>query len=154
MSKEQTKPLKGGLDIALRVFTGTHASFISKNLSNYLVNSNIDINPFDLVWEDRHKLGSIIYGNRKLPYAVWEHTIPIREFRESLILSKNESEIRHKINQYPGVAWITRDEDAALTKKKFLSVRPNGFINCYLEAGITLLTREMYQNAKRIIREK
>ena len=138
------KRLKGGLDIALRIITGSHASFISKSFFEYLNIEGIKDNPFNFIWEDRLRFGKILINNRKLGIAVWEHTIPIKEFRENLINSSSEIEISEKIKEYPGVAWITRQEDIMLSKLGYRQNRPGGFLQCYECAGIELLNEDMY----------
>lgn len=140
----EKKQLKGGLDLTLRIFTGTHASFVSKRLADYIKTNNIALNPFDLVWEQRYLLGRIKAEKRVLPYAVWEHTIPIKMFRESLISTRDKWELIKKIEDYPGVAWISREENNELNKK-YRSSRPGGFLKCYELVGINLLSEQEYK---------
>ena len=137
--KEYHKPLKGGLDMALRIVTGSHASFVSEKILDCLSKEKIMVNPFDLIWEDRHKMGHITLNNRKHSVAVWEHTIPIKEFRESLIKNYDKDKVKETLFEYPGVAWITREEDTKLSKLGFRTKRPGGFLKCYNQAGIKLL---------------
>ncbi len=80
-----------------------------------------------------------------MPYAVWEHTIPIKMFRESLISARDKRELIKKIQDYPGVAWISREENNALNKK-YKSTRPGGFLTCYELVGINLLSEQEYKN--------
>ena len=63
--KEYHKSLKGGLDMALRIITGSHVSFVSEKVLDYLSENKIIVNPFDLIWEERHKMGHINLNNRK-----------------------------------------------------------------------------------------
>lgn len=144
-SKENHKSLKGGLDTALRIITGSHASFVSEKVFDYLNENSIDVNPFDLVWEERHKMGQVIINNRKYSMAVWEHTIPIKEFRESLLTKEDKNEIKETLLGYPGVAWISREEDMKLTQLGFQTKRPYGFLDCYNQAGIKLMSEFDYQ---------
>ena len=143
-SQELHKSLKGGLDMALRILTGSHSSFVSEKVLDHLCNNKIDVNPFDLKWEERHQMGHVIINNREHAMAVWEHTIPIKEFRESLICLKDKNLIVKTIHEYSGVAWISREEDIQLTKLGFQSKRPQGFLKCYEKAGIKLLNEYSY----------
>ena len=142
--KKVTRPLKGGLDMALRILTGSHVTFISESILRRIQEHKLDLNPFDLIWEQRHSMGPIIINNRKHSYAVWEHTTPIREFRESLISLQNKDEIAQTINKYPGVAWISREENNKLNSLGFQRKRPGGFLICYEKASITVLNESMY----------
>ena len=99
--KEYHKPLKGGLDMALRIITGSHVSFVSEKVLDYLYANKIMVNPFDLIWEERHKMGLISLNSRKYSMAVWEHTIPIKEFRESLIRKNDKDAIVETLFEYP-----------------------------------------------------
>lgn len=137
--KEYHKPLKGGLDMALRIITGSHVSFVSEKLLDYLYANKIMVNPFDLIWEERHKMGHISLNSRKYSMAVWEHTIPIKEFRENLIRKNDKDTIVKTLFEYPGVAWISREEDLKLSKLGYKTKRPGGFLKCYEQAGIKLL---------------
>lgn len=143
--KEYRKPLKGGLDMALRIITGSHVSFVSEKVVEYLNSNNIGLNPFDLVWEERHKMGLVTIKKRNYSMAVWEHTIPIKEFRESLLGKQDEDEIKETLLGYPGVAWISREEDMKLTQLGFKNKRPGGFLNCYNQAGIKLMSEFDYE---------
>lgn len=136
--------LKGGLDIALRIITGSHASFVSKSLLSTMSSMNLFVDPFDLIWEDRAKFGKIEVKNRKIGIAVWEHVIPIKMLRESLIHTTSMAEIEAKIKSYPGVAWISCHEDVRLSQLGFRQSRPDGFEECYNKAGIELLTYQEY----------
>lgn len=144
-SKENHKPLKGGLDMALRIVTGSHVSFVSEKVLDYLNENSIELNPFDLIWEERHKMGLVTINNRKYSMAVWEHTIPIKEFRESLLRKEDRDEIIEILLGYPGVAWISREEDMKLTHLGFQTKRPGGFLNCYDQAGIKLISEFDYK---------
>ena len=137
--KEYHKPLKGGLDMALRIVTGSHASFVSEKILDCLSREKIMVNPFDLIWEERYQMGHITLNNRKHSMAVWEHTIPIKEFRESLIKNYDKDKVTEALFDYPGVAWITREEDIKLSELGFQTKRPGGFLKCYDQAGIKLL---------------
>ncbi|MDC0230462.1 hypothetical protein OAK19_00715 [Aureispira] len=144
VNTENPKGLKGGLDMALRILTGTHATFISESI--LIQSQKIGVNPFDLIWEQRYTMGKMLINKRKYSFAVWEHTLPIREFRENLILSKNKKEIIQTINDYPGVAWISREENNKLNSLGYQRKRPFGFLKCYEEACITLLNENMYKS--------
>lgn len=133
--------LKGSLDMSLRTWSGSHPTYISKSLVEHLINNRITINPFELKWEDRNLFGK--FENTDKNIAVWEHTIPIRELREKIITCSSESELELLIINYPGIAWITRDEDVRLTKLKFRDSRPNGFLKCYELAEIELITENL-----------
>ena len=144
--KEYHKPLKGGLDMALRIVTGSHASFVSEKILDCLSKEKIMVNPFDLIWEERYKMGHITLNNRKHSMAVWEHTIPIKEFRESLIKNYDKDKVTKALFDYPGVAWITREEDIKLSELGFQTKRPGGFLKCYDQAGIKLLHLLNYED--------
>ena len=142
--KEYHKSLKGGLDMALRIITGSHVSFVSEKVLDYLSENKIIVNPFDLIWEERNQMGHITLNNRKYSMAVWEHTIPIKEFRESLIKKNGRDAIIETLCEYPGVAWISREEDITLSQLGYQSKRPGGFLKCYDEAGIKLINEITY----------
>lgn len=142
--KKVARPLMGGLDFALRVLTGSHVTFISESVLERIQEDKLDLNPFELIWEKRKAMGQVLINNRKHSFAVWEHTLPIREFRENLILCRNKEAIIKTINEYPGVAWISREENNKLNSLGFQRKRPSGFLNCYEKAGINLLNEEMY----------
>ena len=146
LSKDQSRPLKGRLDMALRILTGSHVTFISKEILKRIQEQRLELNPFNLKWEQRHSMGQIIMNNRKQSYAIWEHTLPIREFRENLLLCVNKEEIIEQIKEYPGVAWISREENNKLNALGYQRKRPNGFLTCYQKAGITLLNENMYNS--------
>jgi len=143
-NRKVTRPLMGGLDFALRVLTGSHVTFISESVLQRIQEHKLDLNPFELIWEKRKAMGQVLINNRKHSFAVWEHTLPIREFRENLILCRNKEAIIKTINEYPGVAWISREENNKLNSLGFQRKRPSGFLNCYEKAGINLLNEEMY----------
>jgi len=142
--KKVARPLMGGLDMALRILTGSHVTFISESVLRRIQVHKLELNPFELIWEQRHAMGQVVINNRKHSFAVWEHAVPIREFRESLILCQNKEEIIKTINEYPGVAWISREENNKLNSLGFQRKRPGGFLNCYQKAGIVLLNEKMY----------
>ena len=145
LGKNKSRPLKGGLDMSLRILTGSHVTFISEKILNRVLEKNLELNPFDLIWEQRHSMGKILVKNRKQSFAVWEHTLPIREFREKLILCQNKKEVIRTINEYPGVAWISREENNTLNSLGYQRNRPCGFLNCYEKASISLLNESMYK---------
>ena len=149
--KKVTRPLMGGLDMALRILTGSHVTFISESVLHRIQQHKLKLNPFELIWEQRHAMGQVVIDNRKHSFAVWEHAVPIREFRECLILCKDNQAIIKTINEYPGVAWISREENNKLNSLGFQRKRPNGFLNCYNKAGINLLNNEMYMHEVRRI---
>ena len=145
-SKSAARPLMGGLDMALRILTGSHVTFISERILRRIKGDKLDLNPFELIWEQRHSMGQILVKNTKRSFAVWEHALPIREFRESLIAATNKEEIIHIIYEYPGVAWISREENNELNALGYQRKRPDGFLQCYEEAGITLLNESIYNH--------
>ena len=141
-----SRPLKGGLDMGLRILTGSHATFISEKIFHGIKQKTPVLNPFELIWEQRHSMGQVLVKNRKRSFAVWEHTQPIKEFRENLIRCDSKKEIVDTIHAYPGVAWISRNENDALNSLGYQNKRPGGFLRCYEEAGIILLNEQMYKN--------
>jgi hypothetical protein len=130
--------LKGSLDMSLRTWSGSHATYISKRIDEHIKNNKIEINPFELKWENRNLFGKIHGSDKNI--AVWEHTIPIKQLRENIIKCTSDFELETLIINYPGIAWITREEDMRLTKLKFRDSRPNGFLDCYKLADIDLIT--------------
>jgi hypothetical protein len=134
--------LQGGLDMALRIMTGSHASYVSLSLLEKLNKSNLTVNPFTCIWEHRHKMKILV--NNKIEFPVWEHTIPISEFRKNLISLRDLDKIESYILDYPGVAWITKEEDKRLNSLKYHKSRPNGFWECYDHAKIRLVNEEYY----------
>lgn len=130
--------LKGSLDMSLRTWSGSHSTFVSKKLLEHLENTKNNNNPFKLKWEDRNLLGRNEGSGKNI--AVWEHTIPIKQLRDDIIKCKYELELECLIFNYPGIAWITREEDCRLTKLKFRDSRPHGFLDCYKLANIDLVT--------------
>jgi hypothetical protein len=135
--------LKGSLDMSLRTWSGSHATFVSKQLLQHLENTKNSKNPFELKWEDRNLLGKIEGSDKNI--AVWEHTIPIKQLRESIIKCTSELELEYLIINYPGIAWITKEEDNRLTKLKFRDTRPHGFLECYKLANIDLVLEKFYK---------
>ncbi len=76
--------------------------------------------------------------------AVWEHNIPIKEFRESLIQKNDKDAITETLFEYPGVAWISRGEDITLSQLGYQTKRPGGFLKCCGEAGIKVINELTY----------
>lgn len=146
LDSDKRKPLIGGLDMALRILTGSHVSFVSKQLLSDIITEKLKLNPFLLKWEQRHLMGRQDTHNQIKSFAVWEHTIPIKEFRNDLIQSISLEDIKLKIESYPGTAWITKEENKSLNKNGFMSKRPGGFIECYEKVGIELLNEVMYRD--------
>jgi hypothetical protein len=144
MPSDQNRPLKGGLDFALRLLTGSHATFVSESVLKRIESNKLNVNPFKLIWEDRNKMGKILLGQRNVSFAVWEHAHTIKDMRDQLIMLDTRETVAKIIYDYPGVAWISRKEDDELNTRGFSRTRPGGFLKCYKEAGITLLNEQMY----------
>lgn len=96
------------------------------------------LNPFKLMWPDRHILGKDVNGKSLL---LWEHTTPIGELYEMLIKCKSEVEIADVLENYSGVCWIMRFEDNLLNEKGFRSKRPNGWQKAYESCGIKIIQK-------------
>lgn len=138
------KGLKGGIDQVLRILTGSHASFVSIELVNQLKEAQNESNPFELIWEDRHKMS--IQTDHGIITPVWEHTIPINELRNKILELRTFKNVYKTLINYPGIAWITKEEDKRLIAMKLHKYRPNGFLPSYQIAGIDLLNKEMYES--------
>jgi hypothetical protein len=121
--------LKGSLDMSLRTWSGTYATFISKALWEHFKKKKYEINPFELKWENRDLFDKAEGSEKNI--AVWEHTLPIKQLRDNIITCTSEIELENLVKNYPGIARITREEDERLTKLKFRQSRPEGFLNCY-----------------------
>jgi hypothetical protein len=136
--------LKGGIDQVLRILTGSHASFVSVELLNQLRDAQNKSNPFELIWEDRHKMS--IQTDKGLITPVWEHSIPINELRNTILELRTFEKVYETLTNYPGIAWITKEEDNRLVMMKLHKARPNGFLPSYQIAGINLLNKEEYES--------
>ena len=79
--------------------------------------------------------------------AVWNS---IEEFRESLIRKNDKDAIVETLFEYPGVAWISREEDLKLSKLGYQTKRPGGFFKCYEQAEIRLLNEFTYKKIKKL----
>jgi len=133
----------GNLNHLMRVWTGDRAKMISKKALELFEMEKPDQNPFDVRWEQRGVLGNV--GRRK-PKIVWEHTIPVGQFiKEMADECSTEQEVIRKMKTYPGVCWITRDEDDSLNSNGYKNSRPGGFSKCYSDCGIEYLTESEIQ---------
>lgn len=52
------------------------------------------------------------------------------------VKKNNKASVRETLFEYPGVAWISREEDIKLSQIGYQTERPGGFLKCYDEAGI------------------
>lgn len=162
------QPLKGALNYALRLYTGTHATFVSESV---LINIELEIakakknkvlknielkklcvNPFDLKHEQRNMMGKMDWyfknGNsREMSFAVWEHADTIKDMTNLLITLDTEDAIEKVLKKSPGVAWISRAENKKLNNKGYGQTRPGGALKCYKEVGITLFNEDMYKDS-------
>ena len=147
------QPLKGALAYALRLYTGTHATFVSESVLINMELKKLYENPFKLKHEQRNKMGKIKKwkfknGNiREMSFAVWEHADTIKDMIKSLITLDNKVDIANVLKNSPGVAWISRTENEKLNEKGYGKSRPGGALKCYKEVGITLFNREMYEES-------
>ena len=118
---------------------------VSKKVIEKSTLTNPKINPFDLKWPDRNKLGEVIEENKRpKSFLVWEHTTPLNELFEKLIKTECIEEINSTLENYSGVCWITRQEDDMLTKAGYRSIRPGGWGVCYEKCGIDVIKIDNY----------
>ena len=147
------QPLKGALAYALRLFTGTHATFVSESVLINIELEKLYVDPFELKHEQRNKMGKIPgwkfkNGNiREMSFAVWEHTDTIKDMINLLITLDTKDAIADVLKNSPGVAWISRTENEKLNEKGYSKSRPGGALECYKEVNITLLNRDMYYDS-------
>jgi len=146
------QPLKGALGYALRLFTGTHATFVSESILMNIELEKLNENPFSLKHEQRNKMGTIKWNfkngeSREMSFAVWEHANTIKDMISLLITLDNKDDVADALKKSPGVAWISRTENEKLNEKGYSKTRPGGALKCYKEVGITLFNREMYKES-------
>ena len=146
------QPLKGALGYALRLFTGTHATFVSESVLMNIELKKLNENPFSLNYEKRNKMGTRKWRfkngeSREMSFAVWEHANTVKDMISLLITLDNKDDVADALKKYPGVAWISRTENEKLNEKGYSKTRPGGALKCYKEVGITLFNREMYSKS-------
>lgn len=76
-------------------------------------------------------------GEKNKPALIPEHTTPIKVVIDRMIEEPLEN-IRQILENYSPICWVTREEDDSLRKLGFSQVRPNGWQNCYEQAGIKI----------------
>jgi hypothetical protein len=142
------KQILGNFNHLIRTWSGNRAKLISKAALELFSSVKPEINPFDIRWEQRNILGT--HSQRK-PKIVWEHSIPVGQFIKELSTCKSFSEVETKMNLYPGVCWITREEDDALNSNGYKNSRPDGFKTCYTNCGIEVISEEELNSVRKII---
>ena len=146
------QPLKGALNYALRLYTGTHATFVSESVLRNIELQKLYVNPFKLKHEQRNMMGKMDWyfqngKSRKMSFAVWEHADTIKDMTNLLITLNTEDAIEDALKKSPGVAWISRNENKKLNKEGYGQTRPGGALKCYKEVGITLFNEDMYKKS-------
>jgi hypothetical protein len=131
-NKDVTKNLKGGLKTTLQKWTDQPVKMVSNKVWDECQNHTTKTDPFELLYEDRNKLGKVD-GKLRL---VWEHTTPLSKFYDVLIKCENIEDVIEELKNYTGVCWISREEDNLLNKKGYRDKRPGGWEKCYKECGI------------------
>jgi len=139
------RKLKEGLKDTLKKWSDQPVKMVSKKVIEKSRSVTPQINPFDIKWTERNKLGEV-FEEKKRPksFLVWEHTTPLNELFEKLTSTISKEEIISNLENYSGVCWITRQEDDILTKSGYRSNRPEGWKKCYEKCGIEVITIEDY----------
>lgn len=70
----------------------------------------------------------------------WEHVTPLAQLRDKLAVAETVEQVQGMITAQLYVAWITKNEDQALTAAGFKSKRPRPWA-AYESAGIELLDK-------------
>jgi len=136
------KKLKEGLKDTLKKWSDQKVKMISKSVYHRAQTKYPEIDPFELMWPQRNKMGKVKYeGKNPKSWLVWEHTTPLAELFETLIKCTSETDVSKTMKNYSGVCWISRKEDDLLNKNKYRSKRPGGWKKCYKECGIYLVSR-------------
>ena len=137
------KKLKEGLKDTLKKWTDQPVKMVSQSVLEKASQMSPPINPYDLMYTDRKKLGMVESGD-KLPksWLVWEHSTPLNELYQNLVECRSLEEIKDVLSNYSGVCWISRDEDNQLNKNGFRSTRPGGWKECYKQCGINFIYKE------------
>ena len=89
------KKLKEALKDTLKKMTDQKVTMVSKAVMDSCKPLGID--PFELLWPDRNKLGRDENGKSLL---LWEHTTPLAEYFNSLIACESEKEINDVVAGY------------------------------------------------------
>jgi hypothetical protein len=134
------KKIKEGLKDTLKKWTDKNVKMVSKKVMERSKKEIYSVDPFQLLWTDRNKLGKVqVQGKSSKSWLVWEHTTPLNEFYKTLTECKSEKDVENSMKKYSGVCWISRDEDNALNAKKYRSRRPGGWQKCYEECSIEIV---------------
>jgi len=128
------KNAKRALNRLLRAWTDYPPTYVSEKAM--LLFKAKKINPSTTTRKDSRAFNS--KGDNKKPLIVFEHTIPINEFIKILVSIESVAIERALLN-YPGVCWITREEDNDLNQNKFRNNRNGDWTNAYREVGINVI---------------
>jgi hypothetical protein len=134
---------KGKRRTALKEFVGRGIRYYTEQMGvrrysqkalEFCESRGIDIKTLPL-----RDYSKIVGGEPNKPNLVLEHPLPIGQFIEKMLMT-DEKDWEFKFFLYPGVCWITRDEDNILNSNGFKNKRPEGWKNCYDMCGIKLIT--------------
>lgn len=124
---------KRALNRLIRAWTDYPATYVSLRCLNELTKNGVDVKQIDR----RHTLIlGRTKGTIKKSVLVFEHVIPVNQFIQELIELETRQEINKALRDYPGVCWITRQEDDQLNKNGYKNKRNRGWFECYVECGI------------------
>jgi hypothetical protein len=108
--------------------------YVSKELVDQLLLKKQIKSPseiFDFGWKDR-----------KLLNAMYEHTTPVKELKESLIWHvTNKEEAEEYLINNAIICWMTYEENRKLDANGFKSKRPGGWRNCYEISGVLVYSK-------------
>ena len=126
----------------VRVWSGNRAKFVSQKALDLFSEIKPNSNPFDFRWEERNILGA---DSPRKPKIVWEHSLPVGQFIKELAQIETFELFQCEFLAYPGVCWITREEDDRLNSAGFKNHRPGGYLKCYDQCGIQIISEEEYK---------
>ncbi len=138
------KQIFGNFNHLIRVWSGNRAKFISHKALELFSGIKPDLNPFDVRWEQRNILG---FDSPRKPRIVWEHSLPVGQFIKELSTIETFEIFEPKFLEYPGACWITREEDDKLNSSGFKNGRPGGYLKCYTQCGIEVISEEEFKKS-------
>jgi len=108
--------------------------YVSKELVDQLILNKQIKSPleiFDYNWK-----------HRKLLNAMYEHTTPVKELKESLIWHiENKEKAEEYLTKNALICWMTYEENRKLDANGFKSTRPGGWKNCYQVCGVNVYSK-------------
>lgn len=131
------KKLLEAIKQCLYKWSDRYPDMISEEVKKLADEKGVD--PFKLLWPDRKIFNKP--GDLK-SRIVFEHTTPLGELLSNLSKCKSVVEIENNLNEYSGVAWITREEDNKLNENKLRSNRPGGWKKCYEDWQIKIVYKK------------